>query len=143
MALTGGAVSPQQAATQPREKVLKYGISMVDIPLTTGQPDRGAGGYQFSGHTIYDPLVAWEMNIADRPGKLVPGLATDWKVDSTDKTRWIFTLRQGVKFHDGSAFAADAVIWNLEKVLNKDAPQFDARQASQVQPRMWGGDLIE
>jgi peptide/nickel transport system substrate-binding protein len=59
VALMGGAVSPQQAATQPREKVLKYGISMVDIPLTTGQPDRGAGGYQFSGHTIYDPLVGY------------------------------------------------------------------------------------
>jgi len=28
------------------------------IPLTTGQPDRGAGAYQFTGYTLYDPLVA-------------------------------------------------------------------------------------
>jgi hypothetical protein len=41
--------------------------------LPRGQPDRGAGAYQFTGYTIYDPLVAWEMNVADRPGKLVPG----------------------------------------------------------------------
>ena len=40
--------------------------------MTTGQPDRGAGAYQFTGYTIYDPLVAWEMNVAERPGKLVP-----------------------------------------------------------------------
>jgi peptide/nickel transport system substrate-binding protein len=40
------------------ETVARYGISMADIPLTTGQPDRGAGAYQFTGHTIYDPLVA-------------------------------------------------------------------------------------
>ena len=62
------------------ETVARYGISMADIPLTTGQPDRGAGAYQFTGHTIYDPLVAWEANIATRPGKLVPGLASSWKV---------------------------------------------------------------
>ena len=46
-------------------------------------------------YTIYDPLVAWEMDVADRPGKLVPGLATEWKVDDADKTKWRFTLAQG------------------------------------------------
>src|SRR5215475_6581643 len=95
------------------ETVVRYGMSMADIPLTTGQPDRGAGAYQFTGYTIYDPLVAWEMNVADRPGKLIPGLATEWKVDPSDQKKWRFTLRRGVKFHDGSAFNADAVIWNL------------------------------
>src|SRR6188472_4673098 len=90
------------------ETVVRYGISMADIPLTTGQPDRGAGAYQFSAYTIYDPLVAWEMDVSDRPGKLVPGLATERKVDETDKTLWTFKLRPGVKFHDGSAFDADA-----------------------------------
>jgi ABC-type transport system substrate-binding protein len=76
------------------------------------------------------------MNVADRPGKLVPGLATSWEVDGSDKTRWRFTLRPGVKFHDGSAFDADAVIWNLDKVLKEDAPHFDKRQSAQVRPRL-------
>ncbi len=66
------------------ESVVRYGISLADIPLTSGQPDRGAGAYQFTGYTLYDPLVAWEMDVADRPGKLVPGLATEWKVDAAD-----------------------------------------------------------
>src|ERR1700716_2082834 len=110
------------------ETVVRYGISMADIPLTTGQPDRGAGAYQFSAYTIYDPLVAWEMDVSDRPGKLVPGLATEWKVDDKDKTKWRFTVHKGVKFQDGRAFNADAVIWNLDKVLNDKAPQFDKRQ---------------
>jgi peptide/nickel transport system substrate-binding protein len=122
---SGWSVKPAHA-----ESVVRYGISMADIPLTTGQPDRGAGAYQFSAYTIYDPLVAWEMDVADRPGKLVPGLATEWKVDDTDKTKWRFTLRKGVKFHDGSEFNADAVIWNLDKVLNDKAPQFDKRQSA-------------
>ncbi len=118
------------------ERVLRYGISLADIPLPSGQPDRGAGAYQFTGYTIYDPLVAWEMNVADRPGKLMPGLATEWAWDPANKTKWAFKLRSGVKFHDGSAFNADAVIWNFEKVLNKDAPHFDQRQAAQVRPRL-------
>ena len=52
MALTLGAslpVTPVRA-----ESVVRYGISMADIPLTTGQPDRGAGAYQFTAYTIYD-----------------------------------------------------------------------------------------
>src|SRR5712692_10937834 len=114
------------------ESVVRYGISMADIPLTTGQPYRGAGAYQFSAYTIYDPLVAWEMDVSDRPGKLVPGLATEWKVDDNDKTKWRFKLRQGVRFHDGSDFNADAVMWNLDKVLNDKARKFDKRQSAQV-----------
>jgi len=40
----------------------------------------------FSGYTILRSLVSWEMNVSERPGKLVPGLATEWKVDDKDKT---------------------------------------------------------
>lgn len=123
-------------ASASAETVARYGISMADIPLTTGQPDRGAGAYQFTGHTIYDPLIAWETNIGTRPGKLVPGLATEWKVDPKDQKVWTFTLRKGVKFHDGSDFKADAVVWNLDKVLNDKSPQFDAKQSAQVRPRI-------
>src|SRR5256885_8868290 len=86
------AAAPAQA-----ESVVRYGISMADIPLTTGQPDRGAGAYQFTAYTIYDPLVAWEMDVSDRPGKLVPGLATEWKVDDTDKTKERFSLGKARK----------------------------------------------
>jgi peptide/nickel transport system substrate-binding protein len=124
------------SASADAESVVRYGISLADIPLTTGQPDRGAGAYQFTGYTIYDPLVAWEMDVADRPGKLIPGLATEWKVDPADQKKWIFSLRHNVKFHDGSAFNAGAVIWNLDKVLDDKSPQFDKRQSAQVKPRL-------
>src|SRR6202790_3260252 len=121
MAAAIGARLP--ALPAQAETVVRYGISMADIPLTTGQPDRGAGAYQFSAYTIYDPLVAWEMEVSDRPGKLVPGLATEWKVDDNDKTKWRFTLRQGVKFHDGSDFNAEAGIWNRGNGLKDKASQ--------------------
>jgi len=132
LALTAG----WPAMSARAESIVRYGISMADIPLTTGQPDRGAGAYQFTAYTIYDPLVAWEMDVADRPGKLVPGLATEWKVDDTDKTKWVFKLRPGVSFHDGSPFNADAVVWNVDKVLKQDAPQYDASQVGVTASRM-------
>src|SRR6266699_3832216 len=75
MAVAIGAVLPALPARA--EQVVRYGISMADIPLTTGQPDRGAGAYQFTAYTIYDPLVAWEMDVSDRPGKLMPGLRSE------------------------------------------------------------------
>lgn len=131
-----GAAALAGSPASAQDRTIRYGISMADIPQTTGQPDRGAGAYQFTGHTLYDPLVAWEMNVADRPGKLVPGLATEWTTDPADKTKWVFKLRPGVRFHDGSAFDADAVIWNFEKVLNPQAPHFDQRQSSQVRARL-------
>src|ERR1700716_2729685 len=134
LAVTLGLSLP--ALPAQAESVVRYGISMADIPLTTGQPDRGAGAYQFTAYTIYDPLVALEMDVSDRPGKLGPGLATEWKVDDSDKTKWRFTLRKDVKFHDGSDFDADAVIWNLDKVLNDKSPQFDSKQLAQVRARI-------
>jgi peptide/nickel transport system substrate-binding protein len=76
------------------------------------------------------------MNVADRPGKLVPGLATKWEVNAADQKKWSFTLRPGVKFHDGSTLNADAVVWNLDKVLDEKSPQYDKLQAAQVKPRL-------
>ena len=93
-ATTTALVVPHVAWAQ--EKVVRYGIPMTDIPLTTGQPDRGANAYQYTGHTIYDPLIAWELDVSDRPGKMIPGLATEWKVGEADKTLWTFTLRDGL-----------------------------------------------
>ncbi len=134
--LAGSAVMSLPHAAWAQEKVVRYGIPMTDIPLTTGQPDRGANAYQYTGLTLYDPLIAWELDVADRPGRMIPGLATEWSVSDSDKTVWTFQLRDGVRFHDGSAFNADAVIWNFEKIFNKDAPHFDQRQAAQVRPRL-------
>ena len=67
---------------------------------------------------------------------MIPGLATEWAVDATDKKKWTFKLRPGVTFHDGSPFNADAVVWNVEKVLKQDAVQFDPSQVGVTASRM-------
>ncbi|MFC7541696.1 ABC transporter substrate-binding protein [Siccirubricoccus deserti] len=42
---------------------------------------------------------------------------------SGDPKTWIFHLRQGVTFHDGTPFDADAVMWNLDRFWKQDSPQ--------------------
>src|SRR5580693_736277 len=101
---------------------LRIGMTAADIPLTTGQTDQGGKGMRFMGYTVYDGLINWDLSSATKPSELAPGLATSWSVDEADTTKWTFTLRQGVTFHDGSDFTADAVVWNLDKLLQSDAP---------------------
>lgn len=114
------------------EGVLRIGMTATDIPLTHGSPDNGFEGFRFTGFTLYDALVNWDLSSADKPSVIKPGLALSWTVDPADSTHWTFKLRPGVKFHDGSTFDAQAVVWNFDKLLKKEAPQFDARQASLV-----------
>ena len=118
------------------QSTLRIGMTAADIPLTTGQPDQGFEGYRFAGYTIYDALVNWDLSKADTIADIKPGLATEWAPVEGDSKRWIFKLRQGVKFHDGSDFNADAVIWNMEKILNDKSPQFDPKQLAQVRARI-------
>ena len=115
---------------------LRIGMTAADIPQTTGQPDQGFEGYRFAGYTIYDALVNWDLSKADTIADIRPGLATEWAPVEGEPTKWIFKLRQGVKFDDGSDFDADVVIWNLEKILNDKSPQFDPKQAAQAHVRV-------
>jgi peptide/nickel transport system substrate-binding protein len=116
--------------------VLRIGMTASDIPLTTGQPDQGGEGQRFMGFTVYEPLVSWDMSSADKASELTPGLATAWKVDERDRNKWTFSIRRGVKFHDGAEFTAQAAVWNFDKLLKNDAPQFDSKQAAQGRSRI-------
>ena len=67
--------------------------------------------------SVYDGLTT---RTAD--GKIVPDLATEWKADGT---KWIFTLRPNVKFHDGTDFNADAVKFTYDRLLDPNSPYAD------------------
>ncbi len=72
---------------------------------------------------IYDTLV-----YRDPVTKaLVPGLATQWAV-SADGLIYGFALRQGVRFHDGTSFDAQAVAANLNRIVNPQTGSLKARQ---------------
>src|SRR5712671_207452 len=131
------AVAALFAATAvSAQTVLRIGMTAADIPATTSQPDSGFEGNRFTGLTMFDGLTSWDLSSADKPSTVIPGLAESWSVDAKDKTKWIFKLRRGVKFHDGTDFDADAAVFNFDKVLGKDKPQYEARLVAQTLPRM-------
>ena len=123
-------------ASASAQGTLRIGMTASDIPLTTGQADNGGEGMRFTGYTVYDGLINWELGSADKTSDLAPGLATSWSVGEADKTKWTFRLREGVKFHDGSDFTAESVVWNLEKLLNDKSRQYDPRQSAQGRTRI-------
>ena len=136
VAALGLAALLSSTAALAQEKVLRIAMTAADIPRTLGQPDQGFEGNRFTGIPMYDALTHWDLSKADAPSVLIPGLATSWAVDAKDKTKWVFKLRPGVKFHDGSDLNADSVVWNVRKVLDKDAPHFDASQVGVTASRM-------
>jgi ABC-type transport system substrate-binding protein len=99
--------------------MLRVAMSAGDIPLTTGQPSQGVEGVRFMGITVYSGLTRWDLSRSDAAAKIVPDLAESWAISPHDKRVWTFKLRRGVKFHDGSEFDADAVVWNFDKLLTK------------------------
>ena len=119
-----------------QNKTLTIAMTAADIPRTLGQPDQGFEGNRFTGIPMYDALTHWDLTKTEEASAVIPGVALSWAVDTTDKTKWVFKLRPGVKFHDGSAFNADAVVWNVQKVLDKAAGHFDASQVGVTASRM-------
>ena len=62
-------------------------------------------------------MMAETLVTVDEKGALKPLLATKWD-PSSDGLTWTFTLRQGIKFQDGTPFNAAAVKFNLDRLLS-------------------------
>lgn len=93
---------------------LAIGLS---APLTSLDPH--AHSYSpnmaFAQH-IFDPLI-----LPDGHMGLTPGLATEWH---SDERGCRLTLRQGVRFHDGSPVTVDDVAASLRRIVNDAGPRF-------------------
>jgi peptide/nickel transport system substrate-binding protein len=64
-------------------------------------------------YQIYEGLTALKPGTSE----VIPSLATDWET-SADGLTWTFNLREGVKFHDGEPFNAEAVCFNFDRWYN-------------------------
>lgn len=71
---------------------------------------------------IYEALVSY----ADESTALEPGLAESWDI-STDGKTYTFHLRKGVKFHDGTPFNADAVVFSIGRMMKERNVKFHGK----------------
>jgi peptide/nickel transport system substrate-binding protein len=109
LALAAGTVV---AGSQPEKKVLEFALQGNPDTL---DPHKTAGTLTFQTlKSIYDTLVE-----PDQTGKLVPALAEKWVI-SSDGLTWTFTLRRGVKFHNGDTLSSADVKATFERLMKEE-----------------------
>ncbi|MGL1102645.1 ABC transporter substrate-binding protein, partial [Vibrio parahaemolyticus] len=64
-------------------------------------------------------LMAQPLVTGNAKDEIEPVLAESYKSDDGGKS-WTFSLRLGVKFHNGKDMTGEEVMWSLDRVLNKD-----------------------
>jgi peptide/nickel transport system substrate-binding protein len=109
---SGGAVSPKAgegAPARPADAPTRGGVVNIGTDRG-GDADVIGTGRQYQ-RAIYNTLVR-----ADDKGNLLPELAESWEI--TDPKTYVFKLRKGVKFHDGTDFDAEAVAFNFKRVAD-------------------------
>jgi peptide/nickel transport system substrate-binding protein len=83
-------------------------------PQTADPHSQNEGLTNMFSQAVHDTLV-----MRDNSLKLVPGLATSWQ--QINPTTWRFNLRRGVKFHDGSPFTADDIVFTYERASHPNS----------------------
>src|SRR6056297_1698740 len=116
LAVTLGTVSGAQAQTPPDVLI----VGQIAEPKALDPAAVTAVNDFRILMNVYDGLVRYR----DGTLEVEPALASDWEI-SEDGTEYTFTLREGVQFHDGSDFNAEAVKFNFERMLNEDHPYHD------------------
>jgi peptide/nickel transport system substrate-binding protein len=85
----------------------------VVAPWELKSPDPAKSGYMYLRMEVIETLTS-----VDHDGKIEPCLATRWTV-SPDGIKWRFTIRDGVKFHDGTLMKPETVVKSLQFALKK------------------------
>jgi len=105
--------STPQNPQQGPPKAQKLSVAIQEEPRSFNTLyDPGAEGHMVEGQ-IYEGLVGLDTN-----GDVKPMLASEYQ--QTQPNVFVFTLRKGVKFHDGTPLTADDVVYNYVRILDKN-----------------------
>lgn len=111
-----GSAAPAQSggATATESAEPKYlRVSLYSYP-TDLEPTNGYYGWGLVRMGIGETLVKFDPQL-----NLTPWLATDW--EQTDDETWVFTIREGVKFHNGNAMTAEIVKDSIQRSMDKNS----------------------
>ncbi|MEU6062506.1 ABC transporter substrate-binding protein [Streptomyces sp. NPDC047097] len=119
--LTASGCGP--SGTAASDGAAKGGTLVIGATGKLPNTDTVIGGAGFEGKRlvsfqIYEGLTRYDLSGGDAPPEITGALATSWKV-AEDRRTWTFELRDGVEFQDGTPFDAAAVVFNLDRYLNK------------------------
>jgi len=128
-AATAAPAAPVAPTVAPAAAINRGGTLRVGLPtsdFSTMDPHLSTSFYdRISYQAIYNPLVRLDKDLT-----IKPELAEKWEY--TDPTTLVFTLRKGVKFHDGTDFNAQAVKVNFDRMMNPDTKSLRASEIASV-----------
>ncbi len=105
--------APPTATFGPQ--VLRFGLPAAPVRLDPALSTDAASALVSA--QLYETLVRFVPGTT----RIEPALATRWSV-SPDGLTWEFTLRKGVRFHDGTPLTAKAVVWNFQRWMDPQHP---------------------
>ena len=108
---------PAQAAVNPGEvtwMVGSFGNERFDYTFAAGT------GHDYA-RQIHGFLISSDVEGGKRV--FVPGIASEWSL-SDDGLTTTFTIREGVKFHDGTEVTAEDVLWTLQHIFGPQAKEY-------------------
>lgn len=118
MASDGAETKAMDSGNDKMGGVLVFGRSGDSVSL---DPARETDGESFYATTqIFDTLVEFKRGTTET----IPALATSWDV-SADGLTYTFNLREGVKFHDGTDFNADAVVFSFMRQMDENNAYYE------------------
>ena len=123
---------PAEPAAPAEPKTFIFGRGGDSVQLDPAIATDGES-FRVTGQVL-EPLYQYE------PGSTtpIPALATEC-TGNVDSTEWTCALREGVKFHDGTDFNADAVVFNFERWRFTDNPNHLESQTFEYYEYMWFG----
>src|SRR3989304_3316597 len=102
---------PPAATTVPAKTEIT--VVIANDPATLDPQVSEDGNERAVNDSVYETLLT-----RDEDMNIVPNLATEY--EQLDATTWQFKLRQGVKFHNGEPFNADAVVFSVKRIIDPD-----------------------
>ena len=116
---TAQPTSTPQMAAPPAEVEVNPGT----LTIMMGDFDNERFDVAFTGGSTgssYGRLLHGYLISDNAQKQMVPGIASDWEI-SADGLTTTFTIRQGVKWHDGSDLVVDDVLWTLRHQMGPEA----------------------
>ncbi|GAD35054.1 dipeptide ABC transporter substrate-binding protein [Microbacterium sp. TS-1] len=114
------------SSSEDGEQTLVIGSQMASFPsLDTGAiTTAGYEGQRLIGNLVYEGLTKRDVSDPNAPAGVAPALASSWEV-ADDGLSYTFTLQDGVTFHDGTDWDADALIYNINRYMDETDPNYD------------------
>jgi len=122
--------------TETPERTITYGLTLEPSGFDPHINQSSELGVVF--RQVYDTLVYRDPVTRE----VVPGLATDWTI-SEDGLTYTFQLREGVTFHDGTSFNADAVAANIDRIFDVSDPGLASQRSRFMLGAFAGYDILD